>query len=308
MKILKFLVVCIALFGITVFSYGYLKENDIIDTIINYYEKTPSTLVNNTYYKDYSDIYMDTTDDFEANNKDELLKIYYTIVASGMDEFTFYCSNDYYDCTSDIVAINNDNSLLSEMNNFVNVFNTFKSVKTTYTNTGKVTLSINKRYSSSDANYVNSEIDQIYGSIIDNNKSIEDNIKSVHNYIVNNTKYNTNEENSNSFTESTTAIGVLKNGIATCNGYTDVMSIFLDRLGVKNARITTSSHIWNVVYLNGQWLHIDVTGDDPVNDLNEDKLTYDYFLKTYSELKLADIKNKSADYHDYDEVIYSFAS
>lgn len=308
MKILKFLVACVAIFGITVFSYGYLKEYDVIDTIVNYYKKTPSTLENNLYYKDYSDIYMKTTDDFEANNKDELLKIYYTIVASGMDEFTFYCSNDYYDCTSDIVEINNDNSLLSKMNNFVNVFNTFKSVKTTYTNTGKITLSINKRYSNEDIEYVNSKIDEIYNKIIDNNKDIVDNIKSVHDYIINNTKYNVEEEDATVFTESTTAIGVLKNNLATCNGYTDVMSIFLDRLGVKNARITTNSHIWNVAYLNGEWLHIDVTGDDPVNDLNLDKLTYDYFLKTYSELKLADIKNKSLDYHDYDEVVYSFAN
>ena len=51
MRLLKFLVVMLTIFACSVFAYGYLNENEVIDTIINYYERKPSTLINNEYIK-----------------------------------------------------------------------------------------------------------------------------------------------------------------------------------------------------------------------------------------------------------------
>ena len=140
MKFLKFLVAMLSVFTLFVFALGFLQKEEILDTIIDYYNKIPTTLNNNEYTKEVDVDFVKLTDDFIANNKDELINIYYTIISSGMQEFTFYCDNGYKECLKDVEAINNDSTLLSQINNFVNVFNSFKSIKTTYTNYGKITL------------------------------------------------------------------------------------------------------------------------------------------------------------------------
>jgi len=305
MKFLKFLVIFFSIFGTFVFLYGFLNEYGIIDTLINYYKKSPSVLINNEYEKDFNINFAKKTNDFEANNKQEVIDIYFTVISSGMDEFTFYCANNYPECINDVILVNDDSSLLSQMNNFINVFNTFRSIKTTYTSTGKVTLSINKVYKKLDIEKINDKVDEIYNNIIIESKSDRENIKVIHDYIVNNTKYNVAEENIKEFTPSSNATGVLFNKLATCNGYTDTMSIFLDKLGVENVRISNDTHIWNLVYLDNEWLHIDATWDDPVNNLDKDLLEYDYYLLTTERLKFFDEVHKTTD-HEFDSSIYNF--
>lgn len=306
MKILKFLVIVIALFATSTFVYGYLKEKEVIDIIVDYYDRTPSKISYNDYKKDIDVDFVKLTNDFEADNKQELLNIYYTIVYSGIDEFTFYCNKEYTDCIEEVVKINNDDELLSQINNFVHVYNSFNSIKTTYTTNGKVTLSVNKIYSDDDINKINNEVNLIYNEIIDNNKTIEDNVKAIHDYIINNTKYNVAEENIKKRTASSTAVGVFINNLATCNGYTDATSLLLDKLGVRNVRISNNEHIWNLLYINNSWLHMDLTWDDPVNNLNKDVLLYDYYLKSTSDFdKISETKPESA--HNFDRTIYNFA-
>jgi transglutaminase/protease-like cytokinesis protein 3 len=92
--------------------------------------------------------------------------------------------------------------------------------------------------------------------IITDNMSIRDKIKAFHDYIVNTTVYD--EERSNEIKNkiyntnifnSHKASGVLENHIALCSGYTDVMAVFLNIIGVKNYKISNNDHIWNAVNL-----------------------------------------------------------
>lgn len=304
MKFLKFLVAVLSVFTLFVFALGFLQKEEILDTVIDYYNKIPTTLNNNEYTKEVDVDFVKLTDDFIANNKDELINIYYTIISSGMQEFTFYCDNSYKECLKDVEAINNDSTLLSQINNFVNVFNSFKSIKTTYTNYGKVTLSINRIYKRDDIKNINDKIDSIFDTIVDKEKNDYDNILAIHDYIINTTKYDIESEN-NPYSNASTAIGVLFDNKATCNGYTDTMSIFLDRLNIKNVKISNDTHIWNLVYINNKWLNLDVTWDDPVNDLNRDMLLHEYFLKTREEFNKIDSLNPK-NKHVYDEAIYNF--
>lgn len=117
MKFLKFLVAMLSVFTLFVFALGFLQKEEILDTIIDYYNKIPTTLNNNEYTKEVDVDFVKLTDDFIANNKDELINIYYTIISSGMQEFTFYCDNGYKECLKDVEAINNDSTLLSQINN-----------------------------------------------------------------------------------------------------------------------------------------------------------------------------------------------
>ena len=43
------------------------------------------------------------------------------------------------------------------------------------------------------------------------------------------------------------------------------MSIYLNTLGIKNYKVASDTHVWNVAYINNKWLHIDLTWDDPVS-------------------------------------------
>ncbi len=304
MKFLKFLIIVLTIFGSSVFAYGYLNEKEIIKTIKEYYDRSPSTLVNNQYSKVVNIGDLKLTDNFEAKSKNDLINIYYTIVSSGMNEFTFFCSTEYIDCINDIKDINNDSDILSLINNFVNVFNSFKSIKTTYTSNGKITLHINRVYNKETINLINNKVDEIFDLVIDNDKSDYENILSIHDYIINNTKYDTiNENNPNS--NASNAYGVFFNNKATCNGYTDAAAIFFDRLNINNLRLSNDTHIWNLVYLDGKWLHLDLTWDDPVNNLNQDLLTHEYFLKTTEEFdKISETKEENK--HDFNKELYDF--
>ena len=116
MKILKFFVVVLSLFGLCTFSYGYLSKHEVFSTIKELYNRTPSTLVNNKYYmydKNVNTDFIRVTDDFIVNNKDEIINIYYTIIASGMNNFTFFCDKNYSNCIKDVLSLNDDTILLT---------------------------------------------------------------------------------------------------------------------------------------------------------------------------------------------------
>lgn len=308
MKFLKLLVVILTIFASSVFVYGYLYEKEIINLIADYYDRNPDVLVNNEYKKEIEIDFVKLTDNFEPDTYGDLVNIYYTIIYSGMDEFTFYCHKDYINCIPDIVEINNDKDLLSQLNNFVNVFNSFKSIKTTYTSNGKVTLSVSKIYSNDDIMIINNKLDKLENEILQGKENDYDKVLAIHDYIVNNTKYNIDDENK-AGTASSNAIGVLFNHLATCNGYTDAASILLDRANIPNVRISNDKHIWNLVYVNGKWLHLDVTWDDPINKLDMDKqvLSHNYFLKTSSEFEEIGLTNPESK-HNFSKGIYNFVS
>ncbi len=307
MKILKSLVVLLTLFTCFTFCYGYLNDKEVFDTLINYYDRTPSILSYNEYTKDVDVDFVELTDDFEANNRQELLNIYYTIISSGMDEFTFFCAPEYTDCINEVIKISSkDSDILSQINNFVNVYNSFKNIKTIYTTSGKVTLTINKVYSNDDINTINSILDSIEETLYLDASSTYDKVLAIHDYIINNTKYNLDDENKTG-TASSTAIGVFVKKLATCNGYTDAAALLLDRLDIPNVRVSNSNHIWNLVYIDNKWLHMDLTWDDPVNSLNKDILLHDYFLKTTAEFEEIE-KLKPDNKHTFNKEIYDFIS
>jgi len=71
--------------------------------------------------------------------------------------------------------------------------------------------------------------------------------------------------------------------------------LFLEKLGVLNFKVATellsndaTGHIWNAVYLDGSWLHLDLTWDDPVSSDGKDYLQHKYFLITSKELENID--------------------
>ena len=97
------------------------------------------------------------------------------------------------------------------------------------------------------------------------------------------------------------ANGPLLEGRALCSGYSDAMKLFLDRLGVQNYKISNDNHIWNLVYLNNEWLHIDLTWDDPVTSDKSNVLLDKFFLIDTPTLFKLDTTNHSFNQDYYSE-------
>lgn len=73
------------------------------------------------------------------------------------------------------------------------------------------------------------------------------------------------------------AYGALVEGNAVCQGYTMAYKLLLNRAGIVSTTATGVNHIWNVLCLDGEWYHVDVTWDDPTPD-RPGCARYDYFL------------------------------
>ena len=74
-----------------------------------------------------------------------------------------------------------------------------------------------------------------------------------------------------------------------CQAYMLAYAAVLNELGIENTYATSESmnHIWNVVRLDGEWYHIDVTWNDPVTDIPLRARHY-YFLLSDDALLEAD--------------------
>ncbi len=299
MKKYIILIFLIILFG---FTFAFRKPlYNLYRTYIVKEQKEVVLTASNDYSRDYSFNFVSLTDDFSPNNYQDLLNIYFTILNSGEDEFSFYCQDDYKECLTDVDNLANDQKTLSAINNFVHPFNSFRHLETTYDDYGKVTLKIDHIYNSSEIKLINAKVKEIEKEIWNNTMSDEEKIKQAHNYIINNSKYDKDRSDNNIVNyKSDTAYGTLLEGYSLCGGYTDTMELFLEDLNIKSYKIASENHVWNAVYLNNAWYHLDLTWDDPITNDGSDILEYNFFLITTPELE--EIENEQ---HNYDKTIYS---
>lgn len=288
-KFIKFLIF------IALTSTLFYFRNDVINFILNkIYTKEINIEEKNEYYIDYDFVYVKNTNDFNPKNKQDLINIFYTILNSGWDNFSFYCNKEYKTCKKDINDIINDANILPSINNYVHPFNSYASFSISVNNFGKVNVTIERIYTDEIISVLNKKIKEIESNIITNNMDNKEKIKAVHDYIINNTKYDEEKEYTeingikNYKNKSNIAYGPLINGKAICGGYTDAMSIMLYNLGIYNFKISNDNHVWNVINIDDKWLNTDLTWDDPLTNTKEDVLTYTFFLKTTDELLLLD--------------------
>ncbi|MFA5658434.1 MAG: transglutaminase domain-containing protein [Oscillospiraceae bacterium] len=107
-----------------------------------------------------------------------------------------------------------------------------------------------------------------------------DKIKYFHDYIIRNCKYNIDAANPYS------AYGVLVENEGVCEGYSKAMALLCNTAGIECILVKgygdDQPHMWNMIKFNGEWYHMDVTWDDPVNPhyFDEDFVQYVYFNVT----------------------------
>lgn len=311
MKKLIIPIICIILIAITV-----VFLNPLTDTFAEIVSSEPELIIkeNNNYTKDIDYLYVQRTDDYIPYSYQDLLNIYYSVINNGWDQFTFYCPEEYTKCLNDVSQISSDELILTHLNNYVHPFNSFTNVKTSINENGEINLTIEYLYTDAEISAINTKADEILATILTNEMNDYEKIKTIHDYIINNVKYDIerNEENDSKY-NSYTAYGPLFEGYATCNGYTDLMAIFLTKIGFNNFKVattpdeisySTTGHIWNAVYLNDEWLHIDLTWDDPVSSDGKDYLFHTYFLVSTEAMKEADQGETVIEEHNFNPLFY----
>ena len=157
----------------------------------------------------------------------------------------------------------------------------------TIVNGQNIMKSIKIDYGRSAGSVPKSDFDSLTQSVLSKARSQAsdyEKLKYVHDWIVNNTVYTNTDVNYES-----EADGPVVYGKAVCEGYSKAFMYYAQSMGFECVCAIGSAggvdHMWNMVKLNGQWYHVDVTWDDPVRSDGTQTLRDDYFLISDSEIR-----------------------
>ncbi|KAA9220727.1 MULTISPECIES: transglutaminase domain-containing protein [Aerococcus] len=134
-------------------------------------------------------------------------------------------------------------------------------------------------------------------------KSDHEKVRLIHDAIIDKAHYHLGEGNDVQGVSIYSPACILSQGTGVCQAYAGLFQIMCEESGVKSLARTGIAyqhadknrpidHAWNLVQVNGQWLGVDTTWDDPV-DLNNPQAEfkrYDYFLVDLSDTHFADDK------------------
>lgn len=103
-----------------------------------------------------------------------------------------------------------------------------------------------------------------------------------HDYLCTNFSYDTSLTIFDTYT-------FLVQGTGVCEAYADLYSVLLTRSNIPNQFAVSEemNHIWNIVQIDGEWYHIDVTWDDPTDD-QPGKALHTAFLRSDDGIRQLD--------------------
>ena len=301
-KIITFL---LFIFLLLLVGFTYTYKETILETYYKvFYNNKVEEKINldnkNEYYRDYDFLFVQNTDNFKPTNRQDILNIFYSVINSGYKEFSFYCPKEYEGCIDEVKSIAKDQVTLSNINNYVHPFNSFKGISTQTDDSLKVKITVTKAYTDTEINTIKQTIKTIENEILDKDLNSLDQLKTIHDYIINNSIYDSNRTDNNVIEyKSDIAYGPLIEGYGICGGYSDAFSLFLEDLNIKNYKVSSDSHVWNAVYLYGNWYNFDLTWDDPITDTKEQILSDEFFKLTTDELQ-----TKEPTQHIFDKNVY----
>ena len=108
-------------------------------------------------------------------------------------------------------------------------------------------------------------------------------------------------------------------GKGVCQGYTLAFMALCAELDIRNVPVTCDAinHVWNLVEVDGEWYHVDVTWDDAGGETSAvypSYISYDYFLLSSKELYTRPDRNrtwkttKKAESNLYDDAVWHNAT
>lgn len=131
-------------------------------------------------------------------------------------------------------------------------------------------------------------IDEIIEKIIKDGMSEEEKVKTVYDYLGQHIDYDKDIDEYGEYSSvSHTGYGAIVLGIGVCDGYSEAFKYVLDELDIKSVVVVgkgsdnleeeMEAHAWNLVELDGEYYHFDLTWDD---DDYYKIIHYTYFKKS----------------------------
>ena len=98
---------------------------------------------------------------------------------------------------------------------------------------------------------------------------------------------------------SYTMYGALVKEVAVCQGYAEAYKYLLEKVGIESYLCSSEEmkHAWNIVKIDGKYYHVDVTWDDPTQDITG-RVKHTYFLLSTKSLKT--VNNGDHNANDFD--------
>lgn len=200
----------------------------------------------------------------------------YTAMVNRDTEIMLKCSNP-----KEVYNKLNDESLFKEVSNIDNpntsddfdyLYNNIDSYTITSNSSG-VKVSLKWLEDKEQLSMVNTKIQSIFSELqIDKMNTEYEIVKALHDYIINATDYDYDYKNYASY-------NALFDNSTVCQGYSLLYYKLLTEAGIECRFVTGYSndeyHGWNIVKIDDKWYNVDTTWDD----LENGKITYDYFLK-----------------------------
>lgn len=157
---------------------------------------------------------------------------------------------------------------------------------------------------------IESMVSAIVGLAKNEYETVSEQLLFINDYIAMNCEYDTESaDNTDEADDSAwSAYGCLVENSAVCEGYTNAVTLILDKLGVPSIEVIghTSSgqlHTWNKVYLDGEWLNLDVTSnssrfdgtDSALAEVKLKSLRHRFFLISDEEMLNKGITSSNTD-------------
>ncbi len=162
--------------------------------------------------------------------------------------------------------------------NYIGGSYTISLNKKGYVTAVNVQYSMSKERAAAEREVLDRKIDSILSGMTRDMSQYEK-VKYLHDYIVANCTYDDKSD------QPYSAYGCLVQGRCVCEGYTKAMIALCDRAGINAIPVIGQAgetgdgqgHIWNRIMVDDKWYNFDVTWDDPVGDMGERYVRYDYF-------------------------------
>lgn len=104
-------------------------------------------------------------------------------------------------------------------------------------------------------------------TLIDDTMTKREQAETLYRYLAEHVKYDQRyyTDRPNMPYDSQTAIGALRDGVAICGGYSHALKLLFSQVGIPCYNVTgvfgSENHMWNIAYLDNQWLWFDATAD-----------------------------------------------
>lgn len=157
---------------------------------------------------------------------------------------------------------------------------------------------------------------EIKSQIIKNHMSDYEGEKAIHDFMVTNYKYDQENLNAGTLTNrSHSVVGLVNDKKGVCEAYANTFML-LCKLSEIECQLVTGTvdnikHAWNIVKLDNEYYHVDVTNDDPIPDTPEE-IRYAYFNLDDNEISKTHIidlgqtikcTGKKYNYYTYNNLI-----